>query len=77
MTQVRRIIQVKSRGPKPNSKISQTLHIHRKALDIYLSRIEASGKSFTELLKLSDDHLVELAYSAPAVVQIDERIEGT
>ena len=74
MTQVRRIIQLKAEGLS-KLKISQTLHIHRKALDIYLSRIEASGKSFTELLKLSDDHLVELAYSAPAVVQIDERIE--
>ena len=74
MTQVRRIIQLKAEG-QSKLKISKLLHLHRATLDNYLSRIEASGKSYQELLLLKDEQLVNLAYTAPVAVQSDERIE--
>ena len=74
MTQVRRIIQLKADGLS-KLKISSLLHLHRATLDNYLTRIEASGKSFSELLLLKDEQLVNLAYTATVAVQSDERIE--
>jgi transposase len=74
MTQVRRIIQLKADGLSKH-KISSLLHLHRATLDNYLSRIEASGKSFSELLLLKDEQLVNLAYTATVAVQTDERLE--
>jgi len=74
MTQVRRIIQLKAEGLS-KLKISGLLHLHRATLDNYLFRIEASGKSYTELLLLKDEQLVNLAYTAPVAIQTDERIE--
>ena len=75
MTQVRRIIQLKAEGHS-KLKISAALHLHRATLDTYLSRIEASGKSYPELLLLTDDQLVNLAYTSSALVQVDKRIEA-
>jgi hypothetical protein len=49
MTQVRRIIQLKAEGLS-KLKISGSLHIHRATLDTYLFKLEASGKSYAELL---------------------------
>ena len=74
MTQVRRIIQLKAER-QSKLKISKLLHLHRATLDNYLSRIEASGKSYEELLLLKDEQLVSLAYTAPVPVQTDERLE--
>jgi len=74
MTQVRRIIQLKAEG-QSKLKISALLHLHRATLDNYLSRIQSSGKSYTELLLLNDEQLVSLAYTASVPAQTDERLE--
>ena len=74
MTQVRRIIQLKAEGLS-KLKISQSLHIHRATLDNYLSKLFASGKSFSELLEYSDEQLMTLVYSEGATPKADERID--
>lgn len=74
MTQVRRIIQLKADGLS-KLKISQSLHIHRATLDNYLSRLSASGKSFSELLECSDKQLIALVYSDPETPKTDERFD--
>ena len=52
MTQIRRIIQLRNEGIS-KLKISQQVKIHRKTLDDYLFKIELTGKSYAELLRLS------------------------
>ena len=74
MTQVRRIIQLKAEGLS-KLRISQSLNIHRATLDNYLSRLTASGKSFSELIDYSDDQLQTLVYSEVATPKADERID--
>lgn len=74
MTQVRRTIQLKSEGLS-KLRIAQSLHIHRATLDNYLSRLTASGKSFSELLECSDDQLQTLVYSDVATPKADERMD--
>ena len=73
MTQVRRIIQLKAEGLS-KLKISGSLHIHRATLDTYLSKFEASGKSYPELLQYSDEQLTALVYNDPVGPKADGRI---
>ena len=74
MTQVRRIIQLKSEGlNKP--RIAQSLHIHRAALDNFLFRLTESGKSFSDLLYCIDDQLQTLVFSESAVPKADEHLD--
>ena len=74
MTQVRRIIQLKVEGLS-KLKISESLHIHRTTLDNYLTKLAASGKSFSELLECSDKQLMVLVYSDPATPKADDRLD--
>ena len=74
MIQVRRIVQLKAEGLS-KLKISESLHIHRATLDNYLSKLGASGKSFTELLDYNDKQLVVLVYGSPATPKADNRID--
>src|ERR1035437_9028784 len=74
MIQVRRIIQLKVQGLS-KLKISGSLHIHRATLDSYLSKLEATGKSYPELLQFSDEQLSALAYNNTAPPAPDNRIE--
>jgi len=74
MIQVRRIIQLKAEGLS-KLRISSVLHLHRSTLDNYLSRIESSGKTFTDLLLLDDEDLANLVYPESFVVQSDARLE--
>ena len=72
MTQVRRIIQLRAEGLS-KLKIAESLHIHRATLDGYLSKLVASGKSFSELSEYSEEQLQTLVYSETAkVVQIHQ-----
>jgi hypothetical protein len=73
MIQVRRIIQLKAEGLS-KLKISGSLHIHRSTLDSYLSKLEASGKSYPELLQYSDEQLIALVYNDPVGPKADDRI---
>lgn len=74
MTQVRRIIQLRTEGLS-KLKIAESLHIHRATLDIYLAKLAASGKSFSELSECSEDQLQILVYSEGATPKADERID--
>jgi transposase len=74
MTQVRRIIQLKAAGLS-KLKIAGSLHIHRATLDNYLSKFEATGKSYPELLQYSDDKLSALVYNPSTIPKPDDRIE--
>jgi transposase len=74
MTQVRRIIQLRAEGLS-KLKIAESLHIHRATLDSYLSRLVASGKSFSELSEYSDEQLQALVYREGLSPKADERIE--
>ena len=74
MTQIRRILQLKEEGLS-KLKISKSVALHRATLDIYLGKIEATGKSYGELLGYSDEQLGAVIYSSVSVVKADKRIE--
>jgi len=75
MIQLRRIIQLKVQGLS-KLKISESLHIHRATLENYLSKLEASGKSYPELLQYSQAQLSALVFTNTlARVKADNRIE--
>ena len=74
MTQVRRIIQLRAEGLS-KLKIAESLHIHRATLDGYLSKLVASGKSFSELSEYSEEQLQTLVYSEGATTKADEHID--
>jgi len=73
MIQVRRIIQLKAEG-KSKLKISESLHIHRATLDNYLFKLEATGKSFSELLQCNDNQLSTLVFKETSVPKADKRL---
>jgi transposase len=74
MTQLRRIIQLKAEGLS-KLKISGSVQLHRTTLDNYISKIEATGKSYTELLGCSDEQLGAMIYSSQPLVTADKRLE--
>jgi len=74
MTQVRRIIQLRAEGLS-KLKIAESLHIHRATLDSYLLKLNASGKSFSELSEYTDEQLQTLVYSEGATPKPDERLD--
>ena len=73
MTQIRRILQLKAEGLS-KLKISKSVAPHRATLDIYLGKIEATGKSHSELLGYSDEQLGAVIYSSESVVIADKRL---
>src|ERR1035437_7386091 len=74
MTQLRRIIQLRAEGLS-KLKISDSVRLHRTTLDNYLSKVEATGKSYTELLGCSDEQLGAMIYSSQPLVKADKRLE--
>lgn len=62
MTQLKRIIQLKSEGYSKLS-ISQKLGLHRKTLNDYLVKLDATGKSCHELLSQSEDYLFSVVFN--------------
>jgi transposase len=74
MIQVRRIIQLKAEGLS-KLKISRSLNIHRATLDNYLSKFEATEKSYSELLQYSDEQLSALVYKISPTIKPDKRID--
>lgn len=74
MTQVRRIVQLKSEGVS-KLKISQKLGIHRKTLKEYLFRFERTGKSYQELLEYSEAELAAIVYNTKNTHQPDSRFD--
>ena len=72
MTQLKRIIQLKSEGHSKLS-ISQKLGIHRKTLNDYLFRLDATGKSYQELLDQSEENLSSLVFNTANIRVPDTR----
>ncbi len=72
MLQVRKIIQLKQEGCSFR-QISRLTGIHRTTIVVYCHRIDQSGKSHRELLKLSDAELAELVSPVQVEVATDER----
>ncbi len=75
MTQVKRIIQLRSEGVS-KLQISEKIGIHRKTLDDYLFKIEFTGKSYSDLLTLSEEDLAALVYTGHNTNQPDSRLEN-
>ena len=74
MTQIKRIIQLKSEGLS-KLKISQKLSIHRKTLDDYLFKLEITGKSYQDLLQYSETDLAIIVYNTKNTHQPDGRLD--
>lgn len=74
MTQLRRIIQLKAEGLS-KLKISESVHLHRTTLDSYLSKIEATGKTYPELMSYSDEQLGAIVYNPQSLFKSDKRLE--
>ncbi len=74
MTKVKRIIQLKSEGVS-KLKISKTLGINRKTLDSYLFKLDFIGKSYQDLLGMSETELAALVYNSGNNNQPDSRLE--
>ena len=74
MTQIKRIIQLRNEGIS-KLKISKKIGIHRKTLDDYLFKIDLTGKSYTDLLSLSEAELGAIVYSPENTKQPDKRLE--
>ena len=74
MTKVKRIVQLKSEGLS-KLKISQTLGINRKTLDSYLFKLDLIGKSYQDLLGMSETALAALVYNSENNHQPDSRFE--
>ena len=73
MTQVRRIVQLKSEGFS-KLKISQKLGIHRKTLNKYLFKLELTGKSYQYLLEYNETELASIVYNTKNTHQPDSRL---
>ena len=74
MIQLKRIIQLKTEGLNKLS-ISKKLGIHRKTLNDYLFKLQSTGKSYQELLNLSESKLVELVFNLNNTLVPDERFK--
>ncbi len=72
MTKIKRIIQLLKAGEK-KSVISRSVGINRITLDRYLTKIELTGKSFDELLSLTDVDISNLIYQVSHTNQPDDR----
>jgi transposase len=59
MLKLKRVLQLRINGAS-KSEISRKIPIHRTILDKYLTLLDQSGKSYTELLLLSDEELQEM-----------------
>lgn len=73
MIQIRRILQLLQEGAS-KLKISQQLHLHRATVGIYLQKLEATSKAFSELLKLDDHSLSSLVYTTSIGAKSDKRL---
>ena len=73
MLQIRRIIQLKSKG-KSNREIAWELHAARNTINGYVRQITGLERSLAELLALTDQELSSLVYKETAVIMDDWRL---
>jgi transposase len=74
MLQIRRLLQVLD-SSLSRRQIAKQLSISRNTVDAYCQRFTTSGKSFGELLKLSDEELCDLIFSTTVYSRKDSRYE--
>ncbi len=75
MHQIRLIIQLYSKGTS-RRQIALAAQVHRNVVSDYLIRCELTGKSFAELLALTDDSIWSLLYPiSDLVTPIDTRLK--
>ena len=72
MTQFKRIIQLKTEGFSKLS-ISKKLGLHRKTITDYLVKLEATGKSYQELLDQDENYLSSVVFNTTNVRKPDTR----
>ena len=75
MTQIKRIIQLKSEGLS-KLKISQKLGIHRKTIDDYLLKLKIPGKNYQDLLQYKEEELASIVYNTKNTHQPDGRLDN-
>jgi len=75
MIKIRRILQLHSSGAS-KLHISKTLELHRKTVDVYLVKLEGSGKTHEELLALDDQSLRSIVYTVPKIHLSDNRYDA-
>jgi len=73
MLQIRRILQLKSKG-RSNREIASELSISRDSANEYVRRLSELGKSFEELSQFNDQELSSLVYREPSSQQTDCRL---
>jgi len=66
---LRQLLQLKSHGLS-NRKASPTLGIHRNSVNFYVGLFRSTGKSYDELLDLTDKELAEL-FPSPQTLDMD------
>jgi len=74
MLQIRRVIQLLDSGAS-HRNIAKHLTISRNTVKDYVLKLTRTGKSFIELLNLSDVQLSELLYNPQPIVSRDYRYE--
>ena len=72
MTQIIRIIQLKSEGYNKLS-ISHKLGLHRKTLNAYLKKLDSTGESYQQLLGRSDAYLSNIVINSANTLDPDTR----
>ena len=72
MTQLKRIIQLKTEGFSKLS-ISKKLGLHRKTINDYLVKLEATGKSYQELLVYDENYLSSVVFNSTNIQKRDSR----
>ncbi len=72
MLQLRRILQLKSKG-RSNREIAGILHAARETINGYVKQFSELGKGFDELLKLNDQELSSLVFKEYDRVKKDWR----
>ena len=72
MTQLKRIIQLKTEGFSKLS-ISKKLGLHRKTINDYLVKLEATGKSYQELLVYDENYLSSVVFNSTNIRKRDSR----
>jgi transposase len=74
MLQIRRILQLLSKGEKPYS-ISKELGMSKNTIKTYRTKFQSTKQTYNQLLELDDDALALIAYPKQNVPKQSERLE--
>jgi len=74
MTKIKRILQLLADGTSVRG-ISKTVGIHRKTVEVWITKLRASKRSYSELLNLDDKSLVDIISPTLPVSVADSRYQ--